>query len=392
MTAHIGRLQAIGLGKESTPGTPVSATVWIPKIQAEFMPEFEKATDDSAYGVIDEIYDTQTVKNMTKVSVNGIVRDNWIGNMFMATMGDHTLCKFITILNFAAGTPARGDTISSVAGSWAGTIRKVLIISAVTYYLVEITSGTYSDVTDVTNGTWTGGDSVEKTTVKAHLFTRLNTNSHPSYTFYGSDPVGDEYSAYVMMDSFEMELGSGDYVKFTSAWQGKQLVTASAQSPAYSSDNVFLAKHAEVYFGDAEDDLNAATASTVERFKFSVAKNLEAVQALGSDDVDSFHNKQFGVTGDLEGLYSDTVFREYVADSTKKAARVALINTAATALVTGVYPSIFVDFMRFSFTEWSRSSDNNGLVRQTMGFTGEYSNNESATMEIVLLNSNASSY
>jgi hypothetical protein len=55
MNEHIGRLKKIGLGKETTSGTPVSATAWIPATESTFAPDIAKARDESAYGTIDQL-------------------------------------------------------------------------------------------------------------------------------------------------------------------------------------------------------------------------------------------------------------------------------------------------------------------------------------------------
>lgn len=392
MANHIGRKQAIGLGKESVAGNAVAATAWIPKTVSDFVPKFEKAIDDSAYGVIDEVFDSQTTKNMTEINVEGILRDNWFGNLLLAALGQVTAVKIVTITGASGGSPARGDAISSVTGSWSGVIKKVVIIGGTTYYAVSTTTGTVSNQSDVTNGTWTGGTLTIKTGVYGHFFQRLNTNAHPTFTIYGSDPVADERAAYCMLDSLEMEVAVGDFAKFKAMFKGKQLESTGAQSPVYTSDNPFLAKHASVYFAASESALNAATASEVQRFKIGIQKNVVDVQAFGDTDIASLHNQQFTISGDLDAIYSAVTYRDYVANSTKKAARLAVVNTDATALSTGIYPSIYIDMARLSFEEWTRSTDNNALVNQTMGFSGEFSVSDAMTIEVLLLNGNATGY
>lgn len=394
---HIGRKQAIGIGKEGTSGTAVAATAWLPKKSGAFKPMFEKAKDDSAYGVIDEIYDSQTTKYTTEVEVEGILRDSWIGLLLLGALGQYTAVKCITITGASGGTPARGDAITSATGTYVGTIKKVLLVGAVTYYFVSTTSGTLTDgATNLTNGTWSGGTVAIKTAVKGHFFERLNTNAHPSFTMYGSDPVGDDRAAYCMVDSLEVEFQVGEFATFTSKFMGKKLATTSVQSPVYTADNPFLAKHASVKFAATESALNAATASQVQRFKFSVAKNLIDVQAFGDTDVATIHNQQFNIAGDLEAIYNAVTFRDYVANSTKKACRLAAVNNEVTALLSdsanSIYPSIYIDMARLSFEEWSRSTENNGLVNQTMGFSGEFDVSTAMTLEILLINSNATGY
>lgn len=397
MNEHIGRRQAIGIGKEGTSGTGVAATNWIPKLEGAFKPVFNKAKDDSAYGVIDEIYDSQTTKYMTEIEMGGIVNDDLLGVLLTGVLGTHTTVTCCTITGASGGTPARGDAVTSATGSFVGTIKKKILVGAVNYYFLSTTSGTLTDgATNLTNGTWTGGTVAIKTGVKGHLFTRLNTNTHPSYTVYGSDPIGDERATYCMIDTFEVEFKVDDFAKFNATLKGKKLATTSAQSPSYNADNPFLAKFAAVKFASDESGLNAATASAMQRFKLSVQKNLIDVQAFGDTDIASIHNQQFGVAGDLEAIYNAVTFRDYVANSTKKACRLQAINTDATVLLSdsanSIYPSIYIDMARLSFEEWSRSTENNGLVNQTMGFTSEFDVTTAMSIEILLLNDVATAY
>lgn len=394
---HIGRRQAIGIGKESTPGTAVAATNWIPKVSGAFKPSYEKAIDDSAYGVIDEVYDSQTVKFMTEVEIEGIMNDDLIGLLALGAMGTYTAVKCITITGATGGTPARGDAITSATGSYVGSIKKIIVVGAVTYYFVSTTSGTLTDgATNLTNGTWINGTVSIKTAVKGHFFSRLNNNAHPSFTIYGSDPVSDDRAAYCMVDSLEVEFAVGDFAKFTTKMKGKKLASTSAQSPAYAADNPFLAKYAAVKFADTEGGLNAASASSCQRFKFSIEKNLVDVQAFGDTDIASIHNQHFGVSGEIEAIYNAVIYRDYVSNSTKKACRLQAINNSVAALLSdsgnSIYPSIYVDFARLSFTEWERSTENNGLVNQTMGYTSEFDVTTGMSLEILLLNDNATGY
>ena len=392
---HIGLFQSIGLGKEIAPGTPVAATVWIPKQSGSLAPGFDKAVDDSAYGVIDEVFDSQTTKFKTEATIAGILRDDWFGNLLNAAMGTHDLVVIMTLTGAVGGTPARGDSISSVLGGWSGTIKKIVDVGGVLYHCVTTDGGVIDAQADVTDGTWTVATNVLQTGAEGHFFSRLNTNAHPSYTLYQSDPIDVERAPYCMLDTLDIEFVVGDFGKFSSTWMGKQLVS-NAGIPAYTSDNPFLTKHANVYFAADESGLNAATASEVSRFKISINKNLTDYMAFGSTDVTSIHNQQFTINGDLEAIYNTTTFRDLVANSTKKAVRLEAINNEVSTLNAGVgndiYPSLYVDMAQLSFEEWSRSEDNNALVTQTMGFSGEYKNADLATIEILLINGNAIGY
>jgi hypothetical protein len=119
---------------------------------------------------------------------------------------------------------------------------------------------------------------------------------------------------------------------------------------------------------------------------------LTDIMCFGSSNIDSLHNQQFNVSWDMEALFENTTLLDYVKNSSKKACRLEMINTWATAIVTGVYPSIYVDLLRVWFTERSQTDDQNGIVKQTLGFQGTYSPDDSSTMEILLINDETTAY
>lgn len=85
---HIGRMNAIGIAKETTPGTAVDPTVWIPVESAEVMPVIKTVEDTSGYGIIDQIADVQTVENTSETTISGIARSESIGHILLATLGE----------------------------------------------------------------------------------------------------------------------------------------------------------------------------------------------------------------------------------------------------------------------------------------------------------------
>lgn len=397
MAISIGRNEAIGLGKESVAGTFVAASVWIPKKTGWMSPSFEEAVDDSGRGVIDEIYDSATVKNFTKVSLWGIVRDDFIWHLFLMALGTRTTLTFSKPTS-VTGTPVRwgacyqGTNLGSATWTWV--LKKILIIWANTYHLYSTVTGTFTTATTVkesTGSTWTAvtPDSSTYTAVKTHLFSRANTNTHQTYTAYSDSAIWAAYSPYCMIDSFKLSSKSGEFVSFESELMGKKMVSTTAQTPAYTDGNPFLSKHMNVYFAADEASLNAASATCLQSFNLNINKNLANTQCFGSDDVDKLYNQQFTVDGDLEAIYDSVTIRDYVVNSTKKAARISMINTGVTALVTGIYPSIYIDCAKLGFKEWTKSDDLNSILTQTSWFTGQYKSANAMSVEILLLNSTA---
>jgi len=219
-----------------------------------------------------------------------------------------------------------------------------------------------------------------------HKFERKNDNTPITYTAYNSNPVWDEVATNMAVDSLDIELNTGDYVKFTLNMKGKALTTpANEETPAYTDQKEFLVANAEVKFADTIWDLDSATAVKLKNIKFTINKNLMDYQAIGSTDVECIFNQQFSVSWDLEALFSDTTLRDYVLQNQKKAMRI-------TAISSDWQSKLQFDFARLSFADWGKSTDNNNIVSQTMGFNAEFSATDWKTISAELTNSRDTQY
>lgn len=268
---HIGRKQSIGLGKESVSGTSVAAARWIPKISGEFTPTNYTADDMGAYGVIDELRDQQLVKTITTADFSCDFRDIYGGDLLMALFGTSTPCVRFPIPGSITGTFVVGETITESTSNTTGVLKcadvggtsKVLFISVVTRTFTggqTLTGGTSS-------ATATGGTIESPSAVRTHVYTLQNTNTHPSYTIYGSDPVGDSKAVYCMLDTLDLEIASGGFAMAKAKYMGKNVQSASTQTPSYTAQNAFLAKYANFYDASSYSGLDAAAAVTIKSMK-----------------------------------------------------------------------------------------------------------------------------
>ena len=378
--AGIGRVWAIWLWIEATRWTSVSAQVWIGKESGSLNPAIESATDESWYGVIDAIADSFTTKNASTLNLQWVVKDDSIGYLMLLALWKVSKVYWVTGTP-SGGTPARWDVES---GGWV--LKKILTIGTTTVYFFD-KAVTWS----ITNGTWTM-TATALSWVYGHFFEVKQDNEHPSATIYDDDPVAWSYAPYCMINNFELSCNVGEYMKFSAEFMWKQIQTASAQTPAYLSEKWFTASMSWVRFASDESGLNSASEQCVQNFRISIAKNLAEVQCFGDTDIADIYNQQFGIEWDFEAIYESTTLRDYVLNSQKKAVRFYAVNKSAPALATGIYPSIYVDLMKAGFNSWTKSDGNDEIVKQTMWFTGQYSTNDSTSIEILLLNSNSTWY
>lgn len=375
--AFIGRMSAIGLGKETTRGTKVAPKVWIPKTTGVLSPSFEVATDDSGYGVVDEVFDTITTKNLSNLNLEGIVRDDFIGYLLLGALGSYTKLKVFKG-NVTGGTPKRWDRVQS----GAGILKKIVKVGSELYYCF---SGNVTGAS-ITNGTWTLA-ATEVKNVKAHFFERANTNNLQTFTLYGDDPVATSCATYSVINNLEISCEVADFVKFSAEFQGKKMQAVSESvTPVYTDQPAFTAAMAGVRFADNEAGLNSATEVCMQNFRIAINKNITDIQCFGDTDVSAFYGQQLGIEWDFEAVYNDTTLRDYVINSSKKALRFYAENKQ------NGYSAMFIDVMKCGLNEWTPTDNNNELTKQTMGFSAQYDNAAGTSIEVLLFNSNAEGY
>lgn len=388
-------MQKVGLGKESSAGTEVAVSAWIPKSGGTFRPVPTTQEDPASFGVIDAVKDVETTKVMTEIEIEGQPRDKWFGHILMAAFGTAYSCVKFPIPGSITGTFVEGETITESTSTATGTLRRLDAGgSSKALYVVPV-SGTFTGGQTLTGGTSgataTGGTIESPSSVRHHVFRRLNSNNHPSYTIYNNDPLADERAAYCMLDTLEFEAVSGEWARFAAKFMGKLFSSTSAQSPSYAAENPFLAKNASVKLASAFTGLDAASAIAVERIKLTIQKNLIDYQALGSTAVTSFHNQAFRVLGDFTLLYNATTQRDYLTNSTNQALRLTLANSAVT-IGSAANPTLQFDLPSCAFTEWDRTTENDGIVKQTLSFVAEFDVTRSMTAEALLVNTQTTAY
>lgn len=397
MTTFIGRLQQIGIAKESESGTPVAPTFWLPKNSGQLVADPTTMEDDAGYGGIEKTREISIVKNMTKVDLNFVPRAVFFGHILNALYGQSWPTVRIPIPGSVTGTFVVGETVTESTSSAVGVIRRNDSTDGTTKALyLSVTSGVFTGGQTLTGGTSgataTGGTIESQTALRHHIFRTLQTNNHPAYTLSSYDPDTQEQAAYCLLDTLDVEIVAGDYIRCTSSWKGKKITSTSGLTPSYPEEDAFLAKHCTVKLADTVDALTAATAITVRRIKLSFKKNVMDYQGVGSDDLDSLHNGEFEVSGDMDLKYDATTYRDYVTGGTKKAMRLSVVNTDADTIGSGTKPTFQQDFSLLGFTEFDRTSDNGQISEQTIGFKPQYSADRGTYHEAMLVNTKVTAY
>ena len=235
-------------------------------------------------------------------------------------------------------------------------------------------------------GTWSS--SVVSDSAYTHTFTRLNTNQHPSLTIFHDDGNIDEKFALAMLNQLSLNCVLKDYVKYSAGFMSKVGADTSS-TPAYTADKIFLAHHVSVKFAATTAALATASAVNLKAINLTINKNVEDWQNLGSVEPTDIVNKAFTVSGDLEAIFDDETYKDYVLDGTKKAALITLANTE-DLIGTASYPKLTITLSPMSFRDWGRGTGQDDIVSQTVAFDGNFNLTDTTTIGAVLINSQSS--
>jgi len=235
-------------------------------------------------------------------------------------------------------------------------------------------------------GTWSTG--VVADSAYTHSFTRLNTNTHPALTIFHKDSNVDEKYALGMLNQLTINCVLKDFVKYSAGFMSK-FGASTSSTPAYTSENAFLATHVTVKFADTTAALATAVATPVRAINITFNKNVEDWQNLGSAEPTEIVNKSFMVSGDIEMLYDDTTVRGYVTGGTKKACLITIQNSDVL-IGTASRPKLEITLAPMSFKDWGRNTGQNDVVTQTVAFDGNFGLSDTKTVSVQLVNAQVS--
>ena len=235
-------------------------------------------------------------------------------------------------------------------------------------------------------GTWSTGDVADET--YTHTFTRLNTNQHPALTIFHDDENIDEKHALAMLNQLTINCALGDYVRYSAGFMSK-VGASTSSTPSYTAENSFLAQHVSVKFADTVAALGTASAVALRGVNLTLNKNVEDWVNLGSTEPTDIVNKAFGVSGDLETIFDDTSYRDYVLDGDQKACEIAITNTDVT-IGTASNPTLTVTLSPMNFRDWGRGTGQDDVTTQTVAFDGNFSLSLTKTVEVALINTQSS--
>lgn len=264
-----------------------------------------------------------------------------------------------------------------VTEQWAeGTIAgKVNITSFGLFLLAALGS---ESVGSVTSGTY------------LHTFTRANTNTGPTLTLFRKTPDTDLRMAMATLKSLEIEIVTGEYVKYTADFMGKIGVTATS-TVAYTDEIEFTSKYATLKEATNLAGLTGATAASIKSAKITIEREAEAYYELGSVTPSEFYSKSFNVTIEVEKRHSDSTYKNYAFNNTTRAVIISLDNSD-DAIGSAQQPQITFTLPKVKVTEWEVDQGVDDIVMETFTMQGLFSLADGYQLQATLKNTQSTAY
>lgn len=259
---QIGRLQNVGIGKESVRGTPVLPSYWLDQIELSMDNMVETVLDEQALGRIEDSDDMTVSKKWSEVTVKSKMKTDSLGLILLAALGS------------VSSAVKGGETI--------------------------VYEHTYSVLNTNQHPSLT-------------ISAENNEGEEIAYALSMLEELtisGDAEAGYIMVEA---------------TFKGKPSVSATL-TPAHAEEREFLFRNLTFKHATDQAGLTAASAVKIRSFSLTIAKNLYPEYESGSNSPTDIFNQQFGITGSLTLRYEDQTYSDFQNNETPRAMRFDFVH------------------------------------------------------------------
>lgn len=231
-------------------------------------------------------------------------------------------------------------------------------------------------------GGYSVADASGETTVYTHTFTESQLNASPTLTVTRVDPNIQNQYAMTMLNSLELDIKAGDYVRWNAAFVGQPSSVVTGVTPDPVVENDFVSRNATVKF-------NNGSAIAVQSLKLTYSKNVSPYFVIGKNNPDNIYADSVELKGEFVLRYSDETYKNYRFNNTPVAIEIDVSDTATT-LGSASHPGFTITLPLAYCNEWKADQSIDGMVNQTVGFEAVYNLATNTAVSVTLTNTHTS--
>lgn len=306
MPRIIGRETVLGLAKETTRGVAAAPVFGIPVRDLDFDDKTELKDNESGYGNIAAIQDSQIIKNWGEGNYGGKIYDLSVGLELTALFG---------------------QSPTSVQ---------------------RTTTGVYDHTYGMLNS-----NNHQSVTVAL---------KEANYDGRWPNAMIDNWKLEAELDDFVRRTVS--LVSKKSAAVSNSIPYTNENEFLAAHIAVKLAA-----VGTSSATMDGVAATKARSINLEINKNAEGVQVFGSKDLDDVHNKQLEVSGSFEMYYDARTYHALAAAGTHQAMRIDIINNEIIIGTSGAHnPALRFELSDIALSFPERGFDNNDIMTLSIPF------------------------
>ena len=243
----------------------------------------------------------------------------------------------------------------------------------------KITDHAFGLILYATFGSYSVGTKAGETVVYNHTFTESQLNAPTSLTITRVDPnVSNQYTKG-MVNSLEVAIKTGDFVRHTTNFMANPNATPGAQTVAYLPyENEFTAKHVTVQF-------NNGTAIPLTSFNLTISKDVDNYWIIGQTNPGDIFARDVEIKGEMVLRYTDQTYYTERFGNTPESVLVTIQNTDVIIGSTS-NPTLTFTMPTCYLNEWKVDQSIDGMVQQTIDFEAVYNITQGFAIKSVLTN------
>jgi len=388
----IGRLVQIGLAKESTRGTAnTTAGYWNPWIDLTLDEKKEFATDNQAYGIIEDNVNLTQTKKWAEGTLTGIVTDTSFPPILYAMFGSYAKAGSGPYTHtFTVGETAQHqsytfllhDPLAAVDYSYANGVIQKLEINFALKQFIQFTASLMAQ-SGVSQSTFSPSTTTENRFLPQYLAAGFAPSLAGVQGTLTATGTCSSTTAVTGLSISTTLLRIGMTVTGTNI-PANTTIVAIVSGTAFTLSQASTGSATSYTFGPAIVALKSA--------KVTFSSNVEAQDVLGNLSPADFLNKEFSIEGTFECIWqNESDAKTYFMGPTAQAMSLIATNTDVT-INSSYHPIFNITLAQCTFQELGRPFKVKDLVYQSIKFKASYNIASTLMGEVIITNSNSSSY
>lgn len=221
-----------------------------------------------------------------------------------------------------------------------------------------------------------------------HIFSLLESNTHPTLTIGTSTPLGSNSYPLAMIEAMDLNAEVGGKLTVSIKLKSKKGETET-HTVQYLDEHGFVANMLTVYLADSVSDLASANNICLQSLSLSISKEVKDIECISRLDPIDYINTEMKIEGSMEMYFENNTYKDWFLNGTPKAMKLFAEDTKHPINSTH-NNTLDIDLHKVQITDWTPSFTVNDVTKQSIKFKAHYDVKSKKAIEVRLKNTQMS--